>query len=100
MKRMLATTLLAATMALPALAADVAPKEVIVVQGTAVVELKDGGTITMDKDGKTYHVDRSGKRVRMKDGVVMEGKDGTKYLHKNDAVWKQIAEKGTLAPNR
>ena len=40
------------------------------------------------------------KRVRMKDGVVMQGKDGAKYLHKNDVIWKQITEKGTLSPNR
>ena len=65
-----------------------------------VIELKDGGKITLDKDGKTLHTDASGKRVRMKDGVVMEGKDGAKYLMKNDAIWKQITEKGTLAPNR
>ena len=56
--------------------------------------------ITLDKDGKTYHTDASGKRVRMKDGVVMEGKDGRKYLHKNDVIWQQISEKGTMAPNR
>jgi hypothetical protein len=85
--------------ALPAAAADAA-KEKIVVEGTRVVELADGGSITLDKDGKTYHVDAAGKRVRMKDGVVMTGKDGAKYLHKNDAIWKQITEKGSLAPNR
>ena len=65
-----------------------------------VIELKDGGMITLDKDGKTIHTDASGKRVRMKDGVVMEGKDGAKYLMKNDAIWNQVTEKGTLAPNR
>ena len=36
--------------------------------------------------------------MRMKDGVVMEGKDGARYLHKNDVIWKQITEKGTLVP--
>jgi hypothetical protein len=36
----------------------------------------------------------------MKDGVVMEGKDGRKYLHKNDVIWQQISQKGTMAPNR
>ena len=36
----------------------------------------------------------------MKDGVAMEGKDGQKYLIKSDATSKQIAEKGTVAPNR
>lgn len=42
----------------------------------------------------------SEQRIRMKDGVVMEGADGQKYLMKSDALWKQITEKGTLAPNR
>ena len=101
MKRSLAASLvLAAMVSLPAVAADVATKEKITVSGTTVVELKDGGKITLDSDGKTYHVDAGGKRVRMKDNVVMVAKDGTRYLHKNDAIWKQITEKGTLAPNR
>lgn len=68
-------------------------------EGT-VIELKDGGKIVMQKDGKTFHTDAADKHMRMKDGVVMEGKDGQKYLMKNDALWKQITEKGTLAPNR
>lgn len=76
------------------------PKEKMVIEGTRVVELKDGGQITIDAKGQTYHVDAKGKRVRMRDGVVMEGKDGAKYLHKNDVIWKQITEKGTLSPNR
>ena len=67
--------------------------------GTTVL-LKDGGKIVVDKNGKTYHTDAAGKRVRMKDGVTMEGKDGQKYVMKNDALWKQITEKGSLAPNR
>ena len=67
---------------------------------TKVIELKDGGKITLQKDGKTYHTDAAGKRVRMKDGVVMEGKDGERYIMKNDVIWKQLSEKGTLAPNR
>ncbi len=72
----------------------------IVVEGTKVVELADGGEIVVDKAGKTYHSDAKGKRVRMKDGVVMMGKDGSRYLHRNDVIWKQITEKGSLAPNR
>ena len=63
------------------------------------IELKDGGKIIVDEKG-TYPQDAKGKRVRMKDGVIMEGKDGQKYVMKNDAIWKQITEKGTLAPNR
>ena len=100
MKRILLTSLLAGMLAAPPVfAAEPAVKEKLVVQGN-VVELKDGGTIALDKDGRTYHTDAAGKRVRMKDGVVMEGKDGKKYLHKNSVIWQQITEKGTLAPNR
>jgi hypothetical protein len=96
-----APLLTALLVALPSPAADAAkPGEKIVVEGKKVVDLADGGEITVDKDGKTYHVDAKGKRVRMKDGVVMKGKDGAQYLHKNDVIWKQVTEKGTLAPNR
>lgn len=97
------TTLIACsfiTLSGAALATSPAIKEKIDVPGSAVVELKDGGTITIGADGHTYHVDGKGKRVRMKNGVVMEGKDGKKYLHSNDIIWQQISTKGTLAPNR
>jgi hypothetical protein len=100
MKRTLAATFIAAlVLAAPAFGAEPAVKEKLIVEGT-VVELKDGGKITIDKDGKTYHTDTAGKRVRMKNDQVMEGKDGRKYLHRNDVVWQQLSEKGTMAPNR
>jgi cytoskeletal protein CcmA (bactofilin family) len=101
MKRALVASLAAVFVAMPSVAADVAKdRSKIVVEGKRVVELADGGEITIDNKGRTYHTDAQGKRVRMRDGVVMEGKDGAKYLHKNDVIWKQITEKGTLAPNR
>lgn len=102
MKRLLAAPLFAAlVIALPSMAAEGAKEGgKIVVEGTRIVELADGGAIVVDKAGVTYHTDAKGKRVRMKDGVVMQGKDGAKYLHRNDVIWKQITEKGTLAPNR
>ena len=100
MRKLLTAAFAAACiLASPSFAADPAVKEKLVVEGT-VVALKDGGKIEIAKDGKTYHTDAAGKRVRMKDGVVMEGLDGRKYLHKNDVVWQQISEKGTMAPNR
>lgn len=64
-----------------------------------VITLKDGGTLILRKDGTMYHANAAGKRVRMSDGVVMEAKDGTRYMMKNDAVWQQITEKGTMHPN-
>ncbi len=63
-----------------------------------VIDLKDGGMITVQKDGTMVHIDAAGNRVKMKDGVTMEAKDGTKYIMKNNAIWKTITEKGTLNP--
>ena len=63
-------------------------------QNEQTIELKDGGRIVVQKDGTTLHTDATGKRVAMKDGVVMEGKDGQKYVMKNKVLQKHIIEKG------
>ncbi|MHB1428658.1 MAG: CopK family periplasmic copper-binding protein [Rhodocyclaceae bacterium] len=62
------------------------------------IELKDGSKVTVQKDGTMVHVDAAGNRVKMRDGVTMEGKDGTRYVMKNNAIWKTLTEKGTLNP--
>ena len=62
------------------------------------IELKDGGRLIVEKNGTMAHIDAAGNRVKMRDGVAMEGKDGSKYVMKNNAVWKTITEKGTLNP--
>ena len=62
------------------------------------IELKDGSKVTAQKDGTMVHIDAAGNRVKMRDGVTMEGKDGTKYVMKNNAIWKTLTEKGTLNP--
>ena len=99
MKRMSAVCLVCAALVVPAFAADATPREKLLVRGD-VIELADGGTLVIDKDGRTYHRDAKGKRVRMKNGAMMEGKDGRRYMHRNDVIWQQITEKGTMAPNR
>jgi hypothetical protein len=76
-------------------AVSVAPRD----STEQAIVLKDGGTLILRKDGTMYHANAAGKRVQMKDGVVMEAKDGTHYMMKSDAVWKQISEKGTMHPN-
>lgn len=68
------------------------------IQGPQTIELKDGGKVTVQKDGTMVHVDAAGNRVKMRDNVAMEAKDGTKFVMKNNALWKQITEKGTLNP--
>ena len=64
------------------------------------IALKDGGAIVFRKGGTTYHTDAAGKRVRMKDGRVMEGKDGARYIMKSDAIWKQVSERDGMPPVR
>lgn len=78
-------------------AAPAATTKVVVTADTQVA-LKAGGRLILRKDGTTYHEDAAGNRVRMRDGVTMEAVDGTKYVMKNDAVWRAITEKGTLHP--
>ena len=63
-----------------------------------IIELKDGGKIVIDAKGAMIHTDAAGKREKMKDGKVMEAKDGSKVMMKNNAVWKTISEHGTLKP--
>ncbi len=62
------------------------------------IDLKDGGRVWVQKDGTMVHIDAAGNRVRMKDGQVMEAKDGSRIMMKNNAIWKQITEHGTLKP--
>ncbi len=62
------------------------------------IDLKDGGRVAIMKDGTMVHLDAAGKRVRMRDGGVMEAKDGSRLMMKNNAIWKQITEHGTLKP--
>ena len=66
--------------------------------GQQVIELKDGGQVVIQKDGTTAHYDAAGKRVLMKDGATMEAKDGSKLMMKNNAIWRQLTERGTLKP--
>jgi len=64
------------------------------------IELKDGTTLIVQTDGKMRHVDSRGHAVLMKEGEVMEAKDGAMYMMKNNAIWKQLYEKGTLNPKQ
>lgn len=62
------------------------------------IELKDGGKIIVEKRGTMIHLDAAGTRVRMKDGHMMQAKDGSMLMMKNNAIWKTITEHGTLKP--
>ena len=64
------------------------------------IELKDGGKIVISADNSMAHYNAAGKRLRMKDNKVMEAKDGSNIMMKNNAIWKTITEKGTFNPNR
>lgn len=62
------------------------------------IELKDGGKIMFEKQGTMVHIDAAGNRVKMRDGKVMEAKDGSKVMMKNNALWQTLAVHGTLKP--
>jgi hypothetical protein len=68
-------------------------------QAAQVIDLRDGGKVTVQKDGTMVHVDAAGNRMMMKDGQMMEAKDGSKLMMKNNAIWKQITERGSLRPS-
>lgn len=89
--KLILALILAASMTIGAQAAEPEKREVI--------ELKDGTTLVLDAKGLMRHFDQQGRPLLMKDGVQMEGKDGAKYLMKNDAIWKQLGLKGTLHPS-
>ncbi len=62
------------------------------------IELKDGGKIIIEEKGSMVHLDAAGNRVKMRDGRVMEAKDGSKVMMKNNAIWQTLAVHGTLKP--
>ena len=62
------------------------------------IELKNGGKIVVEAKGTMIHIDAAGNRVKMRDGRIMEGKDGSMLMMKNNALWKTITERGTLKP--
>ena len=63
------------------------------------IALKDGGQVVVQKNGTMIHTDAKGNRIRMTNDKIMEAKDGSKIMMKNDALWQTIAVKGTLHPN-
>ncbi|RZI40064.1 copper resistance protein CopK [Herbaspirillum sp. HC18] len=50
------------------------------------IELKDGSTVYVFKDGKMGMEDKMGRTVRMKEGHVMETKDGQRIIMIGDEV--------------
>lgn len=51
-----------------------------------VIDLKDGSTLYIFKDGKMAMEDKFGRTMRMKNGTVMETKDGQKIIMHGDEV--------------
>ena len=62
------------------------------------IALKDGGQLVIQKSGTMIHNDAAGNRIKMVDGKIMETKDGSKVMMKNNALWQTISVKGTLHP--
>lgn len=51
-------------------------------------ELKDGSTVYVFKDGKMAMEDKLGRVVSMKEGHVMETKDGKKIMMKGNEIYR------------
>ncbi|WP_454727806.1 MULTISPECIES: periplasmic Cu(I)/Cu(II)-binding protein CopK [Cupriavidus] len=60
------------------------------------LELKDGSALYVFKDGRMGMEDRLGRAVSMKEGVLMETKDGQKIMMIGNEVWRVES----LLPNR
>lgn len=67
--------------ALSALAADMSQVE-------KSIELKDGSTVYLFKDGKMGMENKYGKAIAMKEGHVMETKDGQRVIMIGDEVMR------------
>ncbi len=52
------------------------------------IPLKDGSTVYIFKDGKMGMEDKYGRSATMKQGVIMETKDGQKIMMKGNEVWR------------
>jgi len=52
-----------------------------------VIDMKDGSTLYIFKDGKMAMEDKLGRTMHMKKDVVMEAKDGQKFImHGNEVA--------------
>lgn len=52
------------------------------------IDLKDGSTVYIFKDGKMGMENKFGKTVRMKEGQVMEAKDGQRIIMVGDEIMR------------
>lgn len=52
------------------------------------IPMKDGSTVYVFKDGKMGMEDKMGRALRMKQGEVMEAKDGQKIMMHGDEVMR------------
>ena len=57
-------------------------------QVAKAIPLKNGSTVYILKDGKMGMEDKMGNAVRMKQGEVMEAKDGQKIMMHGDEVMR------------
>lgn len=61
-------------------------------------ELTDGTTLLVDSNGGMRMFSPQGSIVHMKDGVPMETRDGKVIVMKENVLWRQLRQLGTLSP--
>lgn len=62
-------------------------------QAVKQVDLKDGTKLNIFADGKMAHEDQKGRPMKMKEGQVMETKDGKKVMMKGNELWRLVDSK-------
>lgn len=60
--------------------------------------LKDGTTLFVAENGRMRMFTAEGQRLHMKDGALMETRDGRFVAMKEDPNWKKLRRSGTLNP--
>jgi ketosteroid isomerase-like protein len=61
--------------------------------------LKDGTTLYVADNGRMRMFTAEGQRLHMKDGVLMQTREGRIIAMKEDLNWKQLRQFGSLNPS-
>jgi hypothetical protein len=61
--------------------------------------LKDGTTLYVADNGRMRMFTAEGQRLHMKDGVLMQTREGKVIAMKEDLNWKQLRQFGSLNPS-
>jgi hypothetical protein len=59
--------------------------------------LKDGSTLVVDANGTMRMFTKDGSMIQMKEGLPMETADGTIIMMRENVLWKQLRQRGSMS---